>query len=60
MNYIIKSCPKAVSFPSETKCEGTGKYCLEVPTEKKGNRQTEVKSVVNVLQECHVLSFKWL
>ena len=32
--YIIKNCPKAVSFPSETKCEGTGKYCLEVPTEK--------------------------
>ena len=32
--YIIRNCPKAVSFPSEAKCEGTGKYCLEVPVEK--------------------------
>ena len=32
--YVIRNCPKATTFPSETKCEGTGKYCLEVPVEK--------------------------
>ena len=33
-NYIIRNCPKAVTFPSDTKCDGTGKYCMEVPVER--------------------------
>ncbi len=32
--YIIRNCPKAVTFPSDTKCDGTGKYCMEVPVER--------------------------
>lgn len=34
MTFVIKNCPKAISFPSEAKCEGTGKYCKDIPIEK--------------------------
>lgn len=34
MTFMIKNCPRAISFLSETKCEGTSKCCKDIPIEK--------------------------
>ena len=33
MKYIIKNCPKAIKFPTETICQGKAKHCQDIPSQ---------------------------
>ena len=42
--FEVKNCPKAVTFPTDTKCEGTSNFCRDVQIERCLLKQ--------IIQEC--------